>query len=132
MNIRELEEATGQPARLIRFLISEEVLPPPDGERRWATYGDHHVEAMRRYADLKARGVTSLDHIRAEMASARATEAGPSEKGPKPQAVILRPVEGMELRIESGAMERLDVDAVIERIRADLDALRAPSGGNEE
>jgi DNA-binding transcriptional MerR regulator len=108
--MRELEEATGHPARLIRYLISEGVVPPPEGATRAATYDERHVEALRRYADLKSRGVASLDVIRAELAKPDA----------QPEEMILQPADGVELRIAAHALQRLDVEAVLEKLRADL------------
>ena len=110
--MRELEETTGQPARLIRYLISEGVVPPPEGATRSASYDERHIEALRHYANLKAKGISSLDIMRAAIA----------RKEPEPGIVILNPAEGIELRIEPGAMERLDLDSVLETIRTKLAA----------
>jgi len=108
MNMRELEKATGQPARLIRYLISEKVVPPPEGQTRSASYDDRHVAALRRYAELKGKGYGSLEVIKAEIAAAAA----------EPGVTILHPAEGIEIRIEADAMARLDVESAIEGIRA--------------
>ena len=68
MNIQELEEKTGHPARLIRFLISQEVVPKPEGGKRYATYGEAHVRALGVYGAAKAEGIESLDVIRSRVA----------------------------------------------------------------
>lgn len=57
MNIRELAAATGVVERQIRFMIAEGFVPPPRGGRARADYGDDHVAAVRRYTELRARGL---------------------------------------------------------------------------
>jgi len=120
VNIRELEELTGQPARLIRYLISEGLVPPPEGVTRGATYDQRHVDALRRYAAMKARGITSLDVIKASMADGYGGEE------------VITPVDGLEIRI--GAQVRgLDPEVVIQKVRDALAAaLRKPNGGENQ
>lgn len=57
MNIRELAAATGVAERQIRFMIAEGFVPPPRGGRARADYGDDHAAAIRRYTELRARGL---------------------------------------------------------------------------
>ena len=56
MNIRELAALTGAAERQIRYLIAEGFIPPPEGGRAKASYGDDHVAAIRRYARLHELG----------------------------------------------------------------------------
>ncbi|MBG0807947.1 MerR family transcriptional regulator [Methylosinus sp. H3A] len=56
MKFDELVQATGIAARQIRYLIAEGFVPPPTGGRTYATYGDDHVRAIRRYERLKGLG----------------------------------------------------------------------------
>jgi len=56
MHIKELTALTGIPERQVRFLISEEFMPPPSGGRANADYGDDHVAAIRRYTRLRDLG----------------------------------------------------------------------------
>lgn len=56
MKIDELATCTGVTVRQIRFLIAEGFAPTPDGGRTYATYGDKHVRAIRRFQRLKALG----------------------------------------------------------------------------
>jgi DNA-binding transcriptional MerR regulator len=56
MNIRELTALTDIPERQVRYLISEGFVPPPTGGRANADYGDEHVQAIRRYTNLKELG----------------------------------------------------------------------------
>lgn len=56
MKFDELVQTTGIPARQIRYLIAEGFVPPPVGGRTYATYGDDHVRAIRRYDRLKSLG----------------------------------------------------------------------------
>lgn len=56
MHIRELAAMTGTPERQIRYLIAEGFMPSPSGGRANASYGEAHVEAIRRYSALKELG----------------------------------------------------------------------------
>ncbi len=56
MKLGELVAETGEAARNVRFLISQGVVPAPDGTRAEPIYGEGHVAAIRRYQRLKAAG----------------------------------------------------------------------------
>jgi MerR family transcriptional regulator, copper efflux regulator len=56
MNIRELSKLTGTPERQIRYMIAGGFVPPPEGGRAYADYGDDHVAAIRRYLKLRQQG----------------------------------------------------------------------------
>lgn len=56
MKLDELSTITGATIRQIRFLISEGFVPSPEGGRTYATYGDPHVQAIRRFQRLKGLG----------------------------------------------------------------------------
>lgn len=60
MTLAELADAVGVPPRQIRFLISEEVLPPASKTGRSAdAYGDEHLAKARRYMMLHGLGMKS-------------------------------------------------------------------------
>lgn len=56
MKFDELVQASGVTARQIRYLIAEGFVPAPTGGRTYASYGDDHVAAVRRYQRLKELG----------------------------------------------------------------------------
>ena len=56
MHIRELIERTGIAERQVRYLISEGFMPPPQGGRANADYGEDHVAAVARYVRLHELG----------------------------------------------------------------------------
>lgn len=56
MTLRELAAEVGATPRHIRFLIAEGLCPPPDGGRKFATYGEEHLEAVRRCRTLRQMG----------------------------------------------------------------------------
>lgn len=93
--MHELEEATGLPPRLIRFLVAEGVVPPPQGGRRHAEYGDAHLRAIRIYQAAKREGVGSLDVIRERV-------------GKGGGADIRAVAPGIEVRIEEGAVAEVE------------------------
>ncbi|MDW9481911.1 hypothetical protein GOB57_25000 [Sinorhizobium meliloti] len=102
MNLQELEEKSGLPARLIRFLIGRDIVPGPTGGRRFATYGEDHLRALAIYGAAKAEGVDSLEVIKARI-----------EAGTLPSVHAI--AEGIELRIEDGSVP--DVGSFVELVR---------------
>ena len=56
MNIRELVTAAQITERQVRYLISEGFMPPPEGGRANATYGETHLTAIHRYNRLRDLG----------------------------------------------------------------------------
>ncbi|MCV9964412.1 hypothetical protein OIU34_21215 [Pararhizobium sp. BT-229] len=109
MNLQELEEKSGYPARLIRFLIGEELVPGPTGGRRFASYGDDHLRALAIYRSSKEEGVDSLEVIKARI-----------EAGALSSAYAI--AEGIEIRIEDGSVP--DVGAFVELVRKLASELR--------
>ncbi|WP_196223184.1 helix-turn-helix domain-containing protein [Roseibium sp. RKSG952] len=97
----DLAEATGQTARNIRYLITEGIVPKPEGFGKGAVYSVEHVDALRRYESLKAAGVTSISTIRDAMSSSRTR--------------VLGPVDGIVVVFED-AVGLHDEDAVVKRV----------------
>ena len=58
MTLRELAEVVGVAPRQIRYMIAKDFVPPPDGGRANASYGEKHVEAIQSYMRLRDRGFT--------------------------------------------------------------------------
>lgn len=56
MNIHELAALTDETPRQVRYLIAEGLMPPPEGGRARASYGEPHVAAIRAYQRLRAFG----------------------------------------------------------------------------
>lgn len=56
LKLDDLVGATGATPRQIRYLIAEGFMPPPTGGRAYATYGEVHVTAIRRYERLRSLG----------------------------------------------------------------------------
>lgn len=56
MNIRDLIAATRITERQVRYLISEGFMPPPEGGRANASYGQPHLDAIHRYNRLRELG----------------------------------------------------------------------------
>ena len=111
MNIHELEELTGQPARNIRFLIAEGIVPEPHGKARWASYGEEHVRALAFYAELKSQGITSLSAIRERVARRANGE----------EQIVIAPLPGVEIRIVPSAIKEIDFDDLSKTIRAAIE-----------
>lgn len=74
MRLEDLVAATGENARQIRYLISEGVVPRPDGRTGGASYGERHVEAVRAWRRMRSAGMR-LSDIRRSVAAARPLEA---------------------------------------------------------
>lgn len=56
MNIRELIAETQITERQVRYLIAEGFIPSPEGGRANASYGQKHLDAIRRYNRLRDLG----------------------------------------------------------------------------
>ena len=112
MNIHELEELTGQPARNIRFLIAEGIVPEPHGKARWASYGEEHVRALAFYAELKAQGITSLE---------RHPRTG-GQRANGEEQIVIAPLPGVEIRIVPSAIKEIDFDDLSRTIRAAIES----------
>ena len=81
MTLGELAEASGIPARTVRFYIARGLLDGPDTAGRGATYGLEHLERLRRIRKLQSRGLT-LTAIARELNAADGR--APSVKEPVP------------------------------------------------
>jgi DNA-binding transcriptional MerR regulator len=57
VKLGDLVARTGENARQIRYLISEGIVPRPEGRTSDATYGERHVEAIRAYQELRRSGI---------------------------------------------------------------------------
>lgn len=67
MTLEQLSEASGVPARTIRYYQAEKLLEKPERDRRdarVARYGPHHLERLRLVGELRDRGL-KLPAIRA-------------------------------------------------------------------
>ena len=79
MTLAELADASGIPARTVRFYIARGLVDGPDLAGRGASYGPGHLERLRRIRQLQQRGLT-LAAIAREMeiaASAAVPEPAP-------------------------------------------------------
>jgi DNA-binding transcriptional MerR regulator len=116
----ELEDATGVPARTIRYYIQRELVSRPEGEKRGSFYTAAHVEQLLRIRRWSEEGL-SLERI-ARLLSA---QDAPPTITPEPGAisvrthVYLRP--GLELVISSDEIG-LDQAELRQLIRSILDA----------
>ena len=116
----ELEDATGVPARTIRYYIQRDLVGRPEGEKRGAFYTAAHVEQLLRIRRWSEEGL-SLERI-ARLLSAK---DAPPTITPEPGAISvrthvhLRP--GLELVISSDEIG-LDQAELRQLIRSILDA----------
>jgi DNA-binding transcriptional MerR regulator len=111
VNIHELEELTGQPARNIRFLIAEGIVPEPNGKARWACYGPKHVEAIAFYEELKSQGITSIEAIRQRVQ--KRVEVG--------DELVLVPMPGVEIRIGAKVLQDVPKRELMKAIRESVE-----------
>ncbi len=118
MDMDDLAREAGETPRQIRYLISLGVVPPPEGGRRFATYGPAHLAAVRRYQALRALGYAPAQ-ITAVLDVARAA----SESGAS--AIPLAP--GVMLVVDKAALgpQPPDPEAIGRLAAADLSQLLA-------
>lgn len=107
MTLAELADRLGVPARQIRFLIAEGILPPAGKTGRAAdAYDDAHVAKGQRYLALHRMGMKP-GSIKVLMAF--------------DEAVPILQAEGVELRVDPGLSPGdLDVDTVMRALEAAL------------
>ena len=105
MTMKQLEEATGQPARNIRYLIAKGIVPEPVGETRWAHYGEEHVRAVSVYLETKQASRPEAIRARIEMASA-----------PPVVPTIYEVAPGVTLSVLPGALEH--IEQFLEQVRS--------------
>jgi DNA-binding transcriptional MerR regulator len=112
MDIHEFTTLVGETPRQIRFLVAQKFIPPPTGGRAHAQYGPEHVEAVRRYRQLRSR--YSPAQIKLLMSS----------DSPK----LLLPVEpGVELLLDRSLLgTRISAEKIADRVRQVLTELPSP------
>lgn len=110
MNREELEAETGVSARNIRYLITEGILPRPEGVGRGSSYTAEHLRILKIYAEAKAGGVGSLDVIRRRIAGEEAR-------------TVTKIVPGIELVVDKDVLEgSRTVDEIMATLRAVVEA----------
>jgi DNA-binding transcriptional MerR regulator len=77
MTLAELAEASGLPARTIRFYIARGLLSGPAKGGRGAEYTAEHVAHLERIRQLQAAGHTLTEVARLSGSSGQASEAAP-------------------------------------------------------
>lgn len=63
-SIKELEELSGISARSIRYYISNDILPPPEGAGRGAYYTPAHLEQLTLIQELMSQRKMTIEQIR--------------------------------------------------------------------
>jgi len=109
MNIRELAQRAGVTPRQVRYLIAEGFVPPPQGGRATATYGEAHEVALRRYMALKGTGL-SPGAIRILLEGS--------------MAAVFQVIPGVSLHVDPHLLGGgIDQDLVVRRIKSVLESL---------
>ena len=103
MTLAELAEAIGAPARQIRFMIAEGVLPPAVKTGRSAdAYNEEHLAKARRYMILHGLGMKPAA-IKVLMAF--------------DEAIPIYQSGGVELRVDTSIdPESIDIDATLNEL----------------
>ena len=106
----ELAQASGVPARTIRFYIARGLLPPPLVGGRSACYGEKHLKELDRIKTLQRQGQT-LAQIAWQLA-----EGQKEERPPEPSAWWNYPVSKdvvVEVRCDSSPWRLKQVRSLI-------------------
>ena len=121
MTIQELAKQTGTNPRQVRYLISQGLCPPPTGGRKFASYGDDHVLAIRQYRHLRSM---HFPHIAIRtLAAARAGYPFPITQG-------ITLVVALDVLGSGGEVEPL-VEKAREALRRALTPDPQPDGESE-
>jgi DNA-binding transcriptional MerR regulator len=115
MNLAELAERSGVPARTIRFYIARGVVPGPAGAGRAAHYTEEHLAHLRRVKQLQAQG-RMLVEIAREVEPAKVPLPSPSTWWSYPLA------DDVVVQVRAGATPwRLrQIRRALERLAAEL------------
>lgn len=116
MNKEDLESATGVSARNVRYLVSEGILPPPEGNGRSARYTAEHLRILRIYSEAKAEGVSSLEVIRRRVAAEQPIQ------GPQAGMAIQRQVmDGLAVLIDPDKLTGIAMDDILAAVRRSIE-----------
>lgn len=99
MNIKEIEEITKVPQRVIRYLISENIIPKPNGTTKGAEYNEEHIKALNIYKSLKDQGVKSLKISKQHILNEQIQQ-------PK---LIIKPIDGIEITIDNNIANKINI-----------------------
>ncbi len=116
----ELEDATGVPARTIRYYIQRELVDRPEGEKRGSFYTQAHVAQLLRIRGWTEQGL-SLERIARLLAAKDAPPTLPSERGTLSVRTHVHLGPGLELVISPDEIG-LDQAALRRLIRNIVDA----------
>lgn len=117
MNKEDLEIATGVSARNVRYLVSEGILPPPEGTGRSARYTEEHLRILRVYSEAKIEGITSLEVIRRRVAADLAAPA--KDDG---TSMLVEVMDGLSVQIDPAKLVGVQLDDILVALRTTLEA----------
>lgn len=122
MNLSDLSEAAGVPARTIRFWISEGMAPGPEGTTKGAEYGQGHLDRLLAIKTMQRSGMTNAE-IRQRF------EEEPTFE---PEAITHRIAPGIELRVIGHRLPKtVDAHAIAAKVVEAL-SLDAPPKKTEK
>ena len=116
----ELEDATGVPARTIRYYIQRELVDRPEGEKRGSFYTPSHVAQLLRIRGWTEEGL-SLERIARLLAAKDAPPTLPRERGALSVRTHVHLGPGLELVISPDEIG-LDQAELRQLIRSIVDA----------
>ena len=123
MTLAELAEASGIPARTVRFYIARGLVDGPEVAGRGATYGPGHLERLRKIRQMQSRGLT-LTAIAREL-----------EGGDAPAALLKEPAPWWHYPVSPDVTVLVRADAGpwrLKQVREALQELTARLAEKEE
>ncbi len=134
LSLQQLCERAEVPGRTVRYYIQKGLLPPPEGEKRGAWYGERHLADLLRIRHWQETGL-SLDAIATLLTAKSEPPIAPLRPGAVEVRSHLVVSEGVEL-VVSPDRARLTQEQIRQLFRAVQDALfelsHAPSYPEED
>lgn len=121
LSLQQLCERADVPGRTVRYYIQKGLLPPPEGEKRGAWYGDRHLADLLRIRAWQETGL-SLEAIAGLLDARREPPLSPARPGAIEVRSHLTVAEGIEL-VVSPDRARLTQDQLRQLFRLVQDAV---------
>lgn len=130
MDIEQLATLAATPRRTIRFYVQEGLLPPPDGERRGASYSEAHLERLLAIRRLQQDGL-SLEAIRRRLAGGAESDFVPPRPGSVEVWSRIHIRDGVEIHVEPGRA-RLNAEQIRQLAARVRDWMEQTANGEEQ
>lgn len=129
MDIEQLATLSATPRRTIRYYVQQALLPPPEGERRGASYSEIHLERLLAIRRLQHDGL-SLEAIRRRLGGDTEPDFVPPRIGSVEVWSRIHIRDGVEIHVEPGR-SRLSAEQIRQLAARVRDWMEKPPASDE-